>query len=476
MKFLTKLLAPALALFGLCHSLEMRAQVNIPFTQTPSLLDPLNLPSNLDKQVESMLEQWYSGYGRMGSPRLGTDIRERLSVPYVSDSTYIHMLNRIPSAMHFSYNPLVREAIELFVYKRRSLLNSMLSLADLYYPEIEVALDKNDLPLELRYLIIVESGMNPQAISPAGAAGLWQLMLPTAKAYGLTINSLVDERMDPIKSTEAACRVLRDLYKVYKDWWLVLAAYNCGPGSVNRALKRVGSENPNFWAIYNFLPRETRRYIPLFIGVYFAMHYHKQYGITARQLGRPLSTDYYRVEHRVTFDRIAELTGLDKGLIGSFNPQFRRGIVPGSSLTPYSLRLPLSAVIELDKVSEQISSPELRVSLEGPNTPPRSAAKATRDSVPEPADKPTQRNKGKQLAKVEEETPSTNSRTSKRDKQRKQKQEAAAARITTHIVRSGETLYSLAKKYKISVDELRRVNGIKGSALSIGQRIKIEKK
>ena len=186
----------------------------------------------------------------------------------------------------------------------------MLSLGDLYFPEIEMALDKNGLPMELRYLVIVESALNPKAISPAGAAGLWQLMLPTGKIYGLTINSLVDERMDPRQKHRGSLPLPQGPLPHLRRLVARPRSYNCGPGNVNRALRRVNSDRPNFWDIYRYLPNETRRYIPLFIGAYFAMHYHREYGIYPRQLGRPLATDYYTANHRVTFDRISELTGV----------------------------------------------------------------------------------------------------------------------------------------------------------------------
>lgn len=411
-----------------------------------ALLDPITLPSSLDKDVEKMLEQWYTGYGRKGTAR---NVPSSVSVPYTADSTYIRMLNRIPSVMRFSYNPLVREAIELYLFRRRGLLSSMLALSDLYFPDIEVALDKHGLPMELRYLVIVESALNPKAISPAGAAGLWQLMLPTGRVYGLNINSLVDERMDPIRSTEAAIRFLKDLYKIYGDWWLVLAAYNCGPGNVNRAVKRSGLTKPNFWDIYRFLPGETRRYIPLFIGAYFAMHYSKSYGIHARELGRPLATDYYITPHRVTFDRVAELTGLDTETISMFNPQYRRGIIPGNNA---SVRLPLNAILKLDSLGEAVISPELRVALEGPAQSASRTEKHTSSSATEAenskSDKHSSRN-----AKTE-----------------------VATRAKAHKVSSGETLSSIARRYSISVDELMRANKLNSDRLSIGQSISIPSK
>lgn len=423
-----------------------------------ALLDPITLPASLDQDVEQLLERWYSGYGQHKGSRGNTHYSpSSVTIPYTPDSAYIRMLNKMPSAMRFSYNPLVREAIELYLFRRRGLLSSMLSLADLYFPEIEVTLDKNALPMELRYLVIVESALNPKAISPAGAAGLWQLMLPTGKIYGLSVNSLVDERMDPVKSTEAACRFLKDLYRIYGDWWLVLAAYNCGPGNVNRALRRTGMEKPNFWEIYRYLPNETRRYIPLFIGAYFAMYYHREYGIMPRELGRPLATDYYTASHRVTFDRIAELTGLDTETISAFNPQFRRGIIPGNN-QPYPVRLPLSAIIKLDSLSEEVSSPELRVNLEGPSS--AVSKKGSKQSTEE----------------VEEDTSISRRRDKASRRDRRGRKVKASASTAKHKVRSGETLYSIAHKYGVSVSELKRANGLKSDRLSIGQSISVHKK
>ena len=461
MKLHLKLLS--VAVFLLLSTVNLTAQVDStrradrlssPFTLASALLDPITLPASLDQDVEKMLEQWYTGYGNAASKRGSSARPSSVAVPYTPDSVYIRMLNRMPSVMRFSYNPLVREAIELYLFKRRGLLSSMLSLGDLYFPEIEMALDKSGLPMELRYLVIVESALNPKAISPAGAAGLWQLMLPTGKIYGLTVNSLVDERMDPVKSTEAACRFLKDLYRIYGDWWLVLAAYNCGPGNVNRALKRTGTERPNFWDIYRYLPNETRRYIPLFIGAYFAMHYHREYGIFPRQVGRPLATDYYTADHRVTFDRISELTGLSTELISTFNPQFRRGIIPGNN-SPYPVRLPLSAILKLDSAGSEVHSPELRVNLEGPNNvvPPRAIAKSkpAENEEPVPVEEAPRHSKRKKAARKQEST------------------------TTTHTIVTGETLYAIAHKNGISVEELKKSNNLTSDNLQPGQQLQIKK-
>lgn len=322
--------------------------------------ESLQLPQTLDYELEQLLQRWYDGYtARSTAPYANP---RAVPVPNVADTVYINMMNKIPSGIKLSYNSIVRESIELYLYRRRPLLSLMLSLGDLYFPDIESELDRHGLPLELKYLTIVESSLNPSAISPAGAVGLWQFMLPTARLYGLQVNSLVDERMDPIKSTEAACKFLKDLYRIYKDWWLVMAAYNCGSGNVNRAIVRAGGGQKSFWDIYAYLPRETRKYVPLFIGVYYSMYYSKHYGIQPRELGRTLATEYYEVRQQTSFSKIASITGMTQEQIKAYNPQFRRGIVPGN-IEPYQLRLPLKAVMQLEGYSsEDLKSEEMAVS------------------------------------------------------------------------------------------------------------------
>lgn len=395
------------------HSLDRVEQTSIDLPK-----EELQLPATLDEQLEKLLQRWYDGYTkRQGAPHSITNA----NAPNIPDSIYIAMLERMPSAIRLSYNSVVREGIELYLFKRKTLLSSMLSLADLYFPEIEMELDRQGLPLELKYLTIVESSLNPSAFSPRGAAGLWQFMLPTARFYGLKINSLVDERLDPSKSTLAASKMFRELYRIYGDWWLAIAAYNCGAGNVNRAIKRSGKEAPSFWEIYSYLPRETRRYIPLFIGAYFAMYYHRTYGIEPRQIGHPLATEHYVANDRLSFSQIAELTGVSQEQIKTYNPQYRKGIVPGN-IDPAPIRLPIQAVLKLDSLHAHnlLTSSEEIIDLERPES------KTTRDR-------------------------STNGK--------------------RHKVRQGETLSTIARKYKTSVKNLRQWNGLKGDRLKIGQSL-----
>lgn len=383
----------------------------------------LQLPAMLDEQLEDLLQRWYEGYTK----RQGATHRvANANVPNIPDSVYIGMLERIPSAIRLSYNAVVRESIELYLFKRKALVSSMLSLADLYFPEIEMELDRQGLPLELKYLTIVESSLNPSAFSPRGAAGLWQFMLPTARIYGLKINSLVDERLDPSKSTQAASKMFTELYRLYGDWWLAIAAYNCGAGSVNRAIKRSGKEAPSFWEIYSYLPKETRRYIPLFIGAYFAMYYHRTYGIEPRKLGRSLATEHYMATNRLSFAQIAELTGLSQEEIKTYNPQYRQAVVPGN-IEPSPVRLPIQAVLKLDSLSahNQLASTEEIVDLAQPE------------------------------GKTKETLPSTKAR--------------------RHKVRRGETLSAVARKYNTTVKKLRQWNALKSDRLKTGQSLVVSK-
>lgn len=396
---------------------------NSPTKPTPLPKEVLQLPQSLDHELEQLLQRWYEGYERRSiSPYSPV---QAVAVPNVADSVYINMLDRIPSAIRLSYNSVVRESIELYLYRRRPLLSLMLSLSDLYFPDIEAELDRHRLPLELKYLTIVESALNPSAISPAGATGLWQFMLPTARLYGLDVNSLVDERMDPIKGTEAACKMLKELYRIYNDWWLVMAAYNCGPGNVNRAIARSGGGSKTFWDIYPYLPRETRKYVPLYIGVYFAMYYANHYGIQARELGRSLATEYYEITETTSFAKLASLTGLSTEQIKAYNPQFRRGIIPWNR-EAYQVRLPLKAVMKLEGYSpEELRSNELSVQNE-----------EAKGAVAQ--------------AKV---------------------YATADGKYIYHVVGRRETLDKIAKRYGVTPKEIRTWNSLGRRGLKRGQRI-----
>lgn len=500
--------------------------------QTPSTpqlpKESLQLPQTLDYELEQLLQRWYEGYtARSTAPYANP---RAVPVPNVADTVYINMMNKIPSGIKLNYNSVVRESIELYLYRRRPLLSLMLSLGDLYFPDIESELDRHGLPLELKYLTIVESSLNPSAISPVGAAGLWQFMLPTARLYGLQVNSLVDERMDPIKSTEAACKFLKDLYRIYNDWWLVMAAYNCGSGNVNRAIVRAGGGQKSFWDIYAYLPRETRKYVPLFMGVYYAMHYSKHYGIQPRELGRTLATEYYEVRQQTSFSKIASITGMTQEQIKAYNPQFRRGIVPGN-IEPYQVRLPLKAVMQLEGYSqEDLKSEEMFVSedrVPGASlTERRTTAEdkkkyiyhrvGRRETVEQLArrygvtakqirswnnlgrrglrrganiivgvkEEPTKKEEpAKRDEQAEELVSATKQPINKRDielsvtradiKPSGEESPAVSSDGKTHTVRRGETLISIAMRYNTTVVQMRELNKLKSDAVKVGDELLI---
>jgi membrane-bound lytic murein transglycosylase D len=255
------------------------------------------------------------------------------------DSVYLKRLHTLPSEMELSFNSVVKRYIEMYAVRRREQMSYMLALSDYYFPMFEQALDRYGLPLELRFLPIVESALNPVAVSRMGATGLWQFMLRTGKGYGLEVNSLVDERRDPYKATEAAARYLKDLHAIYGDWNLVIAAYNCGPGNVNKAIARSDGRR-DYWEIYYRLPRETRGYVPAFIAVNYIMNYYADHNICPAH-SAPLTTalDTVHVSERIHLEQIAGVLEIPVAELRRLNPQFKRDVVPGDH-KPYALVLP----------------------------------------------------------------------------------------------------------------------------------------
>ena len=228
--------------------------------------ESIDLPKSMTYPLDSLLNDWKA----KNYIDLGKDCSTAEINPLFSDSVYIDRLSRIPAVMEMPYNDIIRKFIDMYAGRLRNQVSFMLSACNFYMPIFEEALDAYGLPLELRYLPIIESALNPSAVSRAGASGLWQFMIGTGKIYGLESNSLVDERRDPIKATWAAARYLKEMYDIYGDWNLVIAAYNCGPGTINKAIRRANGET-DYWKIYNYLPKETRGYVPAFIAANYVI-------------------------------------------------------------------------------------------------------------------------------------------------------------------------------------------------------------
>jgi membrane-bound lytic murein transglycosylase D len=257
------------------------------------------------------------------------------------DTVYESRLRKINSIIQLPFNNIIRNHIEVYTVRQREKFCAVLGLKDYYFPMIEDVFDSYGLPAEFKYLAVIESALNPNAVNRrSGAAGMWQFMYSTGRMYGLTINSIVDERKDPVKATHAAARYIKDLYEIYKDWVLVIAAYDCGPGNVNKAIKRSGNKK-DYWDLYYRLPRETRGYIPQYIAAVYAVNYYAEHNLQPLPLNIPVATDTIMVNKDIHLAQISEVMNIPLGELQALNPQYRTGLVPGSS-KPQSLTLPMN--------------------------------------------------------------------------------------------------------------------------------------
>lgn len=309
-------------------------------TTTDSLptLGGVAVPPAMDASVDSLLRNWHA------QQYLTEDAQSTTTDNGLADAaTYTERLRKIPAVMELSYNPIVHKFIEQYAAKRQRSVSYMLGAGNFYMPIIEEALEAYGVPLELKYLPVIESSFNPTAVSKAGATGLWQFMLTTGKRYDLMVNSLVDDRCDPVKASWAAAHYLHDLYKIYGDWTLVIAAYNCGPGNVNKAIHRADGVK-DYWQIYPYLPSETRGYVPAFIAANYIMNYYCEHGIKPMEAQLPLATDTVIVSRDLHLQQVADLCNLPLEQIRALNPQYRKDVVPGY-WRPCSLRLPQESLM-----------------------------------------------------------------------------------------------------------------------------------
>lgn len=392
--------------------------------------ESIDLPKSMTYSLDSLLSDWKA----KNYIDLNKDCSTAEVNPLFSDSVYIDRLSRMQTVMEMPYNEIVRKFIDMYAGRLRNQVSFMLSASNFYMPIFEEALDAYNLPLELKYLPIIESALNPSAVSRAGASGLWQFMIGTGKIYGLESNSLIDERRDPIKASWAAARYLKDLYNIYHDWNLVIAAYNCGPGNINKAIRRSGGET-DYWSIYNYLPRETRGYVPAFIAANYVMTYYCDHNICPMETNIPANTDTVQVNKNLHFEQIADLCHVPMEEIRSLNPQYKKEIIPGES-KPSTLRLPLNSVSTFIDRQDTIY-----------------------------AHRADELFKNRRTVAVKE----YNSRSKRGSSSR------AGGSATYHKIRSGETLGSIARKYGVRVKDLQQWNGLRGTNIAAGKRLKIYK-
>lgn len=391
-----------------------------------SLESSLIMPESCETNTKAMLEDWYlKNYIVLDYEA------DKKNTGNLDDALIIERLGKLPTVIEMPFNSIVKGAIRYYA-NRPQLVENMLGLSLYYMPIFEAALERHQMPLELKYLPVIESALVPTAVSKAGAGGLWQFMPPTAKGLGLEINSLVDQRRDPYLASDAAARYLKQLYQTYDDWSLAIAAYNCGPGNVNKALRRAGDGKHDFWEIYPFLPTETRGYVPTFIAANYIMNYHKDHNISPALARRPLVTDTVHVTRRVHFDQISQVMDIPVAELRALNPQFRTDLIPGD-IRPYSLVLPsLQAYAYIVNEDSIVNHNATKYSRRGV-VEPASGAVTGRDSRGEYYDEEV---------------------------------------VKWHTVKKGETLSKIARKYGISVAEIRKYNRV-GKSVKAGKKLKI---
>lgn len=302
-----------------------------------------DLSDMFSSQIDSATNNWF-----IKNAFAGNTVEGAVSDFYptnIPDSVYIQRLEETKQVIDLSFNPAVLSFIKMYTERKRNQVERMIGLSEYYFPMFEEILDKHDLPLELKYLSIIESALDPVATSRVGAMGLWQFMYGTAKFLGLEITSFVDERRDPVKSSEAAAKYLKYLYDIYNDWHLAIAAYNCGPGNVNKAIRRSGGKT-NYWELYYLLPRETRGYVPLFIAATYMMNYYEEHNLKPQIPSMPIDVDTIMVNNYLHFDQVTAMLNIEKEYLQALNPMYRRGVIPASAKKPYPLVLPHEKIFE----------------------------------------------------------------------------------------------------------------------------------
>lgn len=373
---------------------------------------------------------------------------------------YEERLKKLPTEIELPYNSVVGNYINMYLTKRRSLVADMLALHSYYGPIFVEELLKEGMPTELQYLPVIESAINPNAVSRAGAAGLWQFMPATAKGLGMEVNSLIDERRDARLSSRNAARYLKQLYEIYNDWSLAIAAYNCGPGNVNKALRRAGGEGKkDFWEIYNYLPAETRGYVPAFIAANYVMNYYNKHGISPTVIKRHLTTDTVQVNKYIHFDQIAAVLNIPVDEIRMLNPQYRKDIIPGD-YRPYVLTLPTQQCLSYVMSEKRI------VEYDADRYARRSYVEPGESSEPEavPGD-----NGVANLAQASRQT--SNAETNNEIAQTQLTEKMV---VKTHVVTRGESIRDIARQYGVSATDIKRWNQLRRGKVKEGDKLKIE--
>lgn len=409
-------------------------------------------PESFETKCRELEESFYLRNYAKGSSN--EDMPQKLGTP----KEYEERLSKLPAEIEMPYNSVVGKYIDMYVGKRRGMVSDMLALHNYYGNIFLEELEKQGMPTELQYLPVIESALKPNAVSRVGATGLWQFMPATAKGLGMEVNSLVDERRDPRISSRNAAKYLKQLYNIYGDWSLAIAAYNCGPGNVNKALRRAGGGKKDFWEIYRFLPAETRGYVPAFIAANYAMNYYKEHNIQPRVVSHQLVTDTIKVNKRVHFNQIAQVLNIPIDEIRMLNPQYRKDVIPGD-IKPYTLVLPSQQVLSYVMSEPQILAYDEDIYRRRTYVEPRTADDGSEgleyiDPGAEQPDMAQSLNATYNLDLVQSFTD--------RPVQK------------THVVSRGENLRDIARQYGVSATDIKRWNNLRRGKVKEGDKLVIE--
>lgn len=388
-----------------------------------------------DASTDSLLSRWYIHRQRNASREESYDMDSVVFTTDVPDSVLMGRLERMNAFISLPYNETVKNYMIMYSEKMPRKMAEMMGLSAYYFPIFEETFRKYDLPLELKYMSIIESALNPRAESRAGAKGTWQFMYSTAINYGLKIDSYVDERMDPFLSADAAAHYLQDAYRIFGDWSLAISSYNCGSGNVNKAIKRAGGKR-DFWSIYDYLPRETRGYVPAMVGAMYAFTYAKEYGLQADPVALPVYVDTFHVHRNLHMRQISEVLGIPLDDVRDLNPQYHKDILPGAS-EDVVLRLPFDYTAAFLDQQDTIAQYKADVLFNEKVADGRQVVGNSR--------RPTSSGSG-------------------------------SGSWVYYTVKSGDTLGKIARKYHTTVKQLKSWNNMKSDFLSVGKRLKVGKK
>ena len=434
---------------------EDESETEVTVTNKEGKEEQIELPEAMTYELDSLLYLYNSKtYLRPDSSCDFPDIN-----PQYTKEEIMARLKMLPTVIEMPYNDAVQKMIDRYSGHLRHSVSFMLGAQNFYMPIFEEALESYRLPLELKYLPVIESALNPRAVSRVGATGLWQFMISTAKHYGLKVNSLVDERRDPLKSSYAAAQYLSDLYKIFGDWNLVIAAYNCGPDKLNRAIHRSGGSR-DYWQIYPYLPAETRGYVPAFIAANYIMNYYCDHNICPMLSTLPVKTDTVMLSRDVHFEQVAGVLGISVDQLRDLNPQYRRNVVNGNN-SPMPIRLPVADISRFIDNEDSIyayNADELLTK--------RDEVDVNDDDVPT-----VQRVRSYSSSSNKASRRSKKSGRGKDKSKKKKKKNSGSASIT---VRSGDTLSEIARRQHTTVKKLKKLNGISGNTIRAGKKIKVK--